>query len=196
MLTLTKFQISEKPMCFGFLSVQDDTEVLAYPDMVVYASGVQEGKPFTSNKFSVSHQVSNAVFTCQGAEATDKFHSFFGIGVASLVHHLEDYRKCHAFVDDAKSEDIDVIRSLTGMSFRMSLAMRSVLMTHSAISRWILRNEEAASASLSKADASFVYATRCTLQRAHIIMLIALILAKFISFPKCSLNIENKSLLL
>ncbi len=112
MLTLTKFQISEKPMCLGFLSVPDDTEVLAYPDMVVYASGVQECKPFTSDKFSVSHQVSNAVFTCQGAEATDKFHSFFGIGVASLVHHLEDCRKGHAFADDAKSEDIDVIRSL------------------------------------------------------------------------------------
>ena len=78
----------------------------------------------------------------------------------------------------------------------MSLAMRSVLMIHSAISRWILRNEEPASASLSNVDAIFVYSTRCTLQRAHIIMLIAFILAKFISFPKCSLNIENKSLLL
>ena len=178
-------------MCLGFLSVPDDTEVLAYPDMVVYASGVQECKPFTSNKFSVSHQVSNAVFTCQGAEATDKFHSFFGIGVASLVHHLEDCRKGHAFVDDAESEDVDVISPLTGMSCRMSLAMRSVLMTHSAISRWILRSEELASALLSNADASLVYAIRCTLQRVHIIMLIALILAKFISFPKCSLNIEN-----
>ncbi|MBE6333396.1 MAG: hypothetical protein E7071_01035 [Bacteroidales bacterium] len=48
--------------------------------------------------------------------------------------------------------------------------MRSVLMIHSAISRWILRNEELASASLSNAETSFVYATRCTLQRAHIIM--------------------------
>lgn len=92
-------------MCFGLLSVPDDAEVLAYPYMVVYASGVQE---------------------------------------------------C----------------------------------------RWILRNEELASASLSNADASFVYAIRCTLQRAHIIMLIAFILSKFISCPKCSLNIENKSLLL
>ena len=46
------------------------------------------------------------------------------------------------------------------MSFRMSLAMRSVLMIHSAISRCILRNEELASASLSNADASFVYAIR------------------------------------
>ena len=191
-------------MCFGLLSVPDDAEVLAYPDMVVYASGVQECQPFTSNKFSVSHQVSDAAFTCQGAEATDKFHSLFGIGVASLVHHLEDYRKGHAFVDDAESEDVDVSIAelpvcpvhITGMSFRMSLAMRSVLMTHSAISRWILRNEEQASASLSNAAASFVYAIRCTLQRAHIIMLIAFILAKFISFPKCSLNIENKSLLL
>lgn len=84
----------------------------------------------------------------------------------------------------------------TGMSFRMSLAMRSVFMTHSAINRWILRNDEPASASLSNADASFVYATHCTLQRAHIIMLIAFILARFISFPKCSLNIKNNSLLL
>ena len=49
---------------------------------------------------------------------------------------------------------------------------------------------------MSLEGASFVYATRCTLQRAHIIILIALILAKFMSFPKCSLNIENKSLLL
>ena len=73
--------------------------------------------------------------------------------------------------------------------------MRAPLMTHSAISRWILRNEELASASLSKADASFVYAILCTLRSAHIIILIAFILAKFISFPKCSLNIENKSLL-
>ena len=95
-------------MCFGLLSVPDDAEVLAYPDMVVYASGVQECQPVTSNKFSVSHQVSDAAFTCQGAEATDKFHSLFGIGVASLVHHLEDYRKGHTFVDDAESEDVDV----------------------------------------------------------------------------------------
>ena len=82
------------------------------------------------------------------------------------------------------------------MSFRMSLAMRSVLMTHSAISRWILRNEEQASASLSNAAASFVHAILYTLQRAHIIILIVFILAKFISFTKCPLNTENKSLLL
>ena len=82
------------------------------------------------------------------------------------------------------------------MSFRISLAMRSVLMTHSAMSLWILLNDEPAPASLSNADASFVYAIRCTLHRTHIIMLIAFILTKFISFSKYSLNIENKSLLL
>lgn len=69
-------------------------------------------------------------------------------------------------------------------------------MTLSAMSLWILRNEEPAPASLSNDDASFAYAILCTFHRAHIIMLFAFILAKFISFPKCSLNIENKSLLL
>ena len=82
------------------------------------------------------------------------------------------------------------------MNFRMSLTMRSVLMAHSAMSLWILRNDEPAPASLSNADASFVYAIRYTLHRAHIIMFIAFILDKFIFFPKCPLNIENKSLLL
>lgn len=108
MFALSKFQISEKPVCFGLFTMPDDTEVFTYPDMVVYASGVQESEPFASNKLSVSHQVSDAAFTCQGAEATDKFHSLFCVGVATLVHHLEDYRKGHAFVDDAESEDVDV----------------------------------------------------------------------------------------
>lgn len=54
----------------------------------------------------------------------------------------------------------------TGMNFRMSLTMRSVLITHSAMSLWILLNDEPAPASLSNADASFVYVIHCTLQRA------------------------------
>ena len=64
------------------------------------------------------------------------------------------------------------------------------------MSLWILLNDEPAPASLSNADASCVYVIHCTLQRAHIIMLIAFILAEFISFPKYPLSIENKSLLL
>lgn len=51
-----------------------DMEVLAYPDVVVSASGVPECKSFTSNKLSVGYQVSDTVFTCPDAEATDKFH--------------------------------------------------------------------------------------------------------------------------
>lgn len=43
------------------------------------------------------------------------------------------------------------------------------------MSRWILRSEDPAAASLSNAAASLVYVTRCTLQRAHTIMLRALI---------------------
>lgn len=108
MFALTKFQISEKPVCFGLLSVPDDAEVFTYPDMVVYASGVQESEPFASNKLSVSHQVSDAVLTCKRDEPLDEFHSLFCVGVATLVHHLEDYRKGHSFVDYAESEDVDV----------------------------------------------------------------------------------------
>jgi hypothetical protein len=59
----------------------------------------------------------------------------------------------------------------TGISFKMSFAMRSVLISHWAISRWILRREDPEAALLSKAAASLVYVTRYTLQRAHTIML-------------------------
>lgn len=104
---LTKFQISEKPMFLGFFIMSDDMGVFMYPDVIEYASRVQECKPFTSNKFSVSQQVSDAVLTCQNAEVTDKFHSLFGVGVLSLVHHLEDYRKGHAFIDESESKDVD-----------------------------------------------------------------------------------------
>jgi hypothetical protein len=76
---------------------------------------------------------------------------------------------------------------------RMSLAMGTVLMIHLAIGRWILSNEEQDSSSLSNVvNAKFVYAN-CY---AHVVMLITIMLAKFISFPKYSLHIENKLLLL
>lgn len=108
MFTYTKFQVSEKPMRLGFLSMSDDMEVLTYPDMVMYASGVQKGEPLASNKFSVSHQVCDAVLSGKGDEPHDEFHSLFSVGVAALVHHLEDYRKGHPLVDDAESKDVDV----------------------------------------------------------------------------------------
>ena len=64
------------------------------------------------------------------------------------------------------------------------------------MSRWILRREEPEDALLSKADASLVYVTRCALQRAHTIMLRALIRARFILLPKCLCIIGYNSLLL
>ncbi len=108
MFTLTKFQISEKPVRFGLLAMPDDTEVLAYPDMIVYASGVQESEPLASNKLSISHKVSDTVLSRKRNEPLNEFHSLFSVGVATLVHHFEDYRKGHAFVDDAESKDVDV----------------------------------------------------------------------------------------
>lgn len=108
MFTLAKFQVSEKPVCLGFLSVPYDTEVLPYPDMVVYASGIQESEPFTSDKLPVSHQMSNTAFACQREEPCNEFHALSSVGVPPLVHHLEGYWECHAIVDDAKSEYIDV----------------------------------------------------------------------------------------
>lgn len=108
MLTLTKFQISEKPMCLGFLSMPDDMEVLSYPDVVTYASGVQEGEPLASHKFPVGHQVGDAVLAGKGNESPNEFHSLFSVGIAALVHHLEHYRKGHALIDDAESKDVDV----------------------------------------------------------------------------------------
>ena len=83
-------------------------EVLAYPDMVVYASGVHESEPLATDKLSISHQVSDAIIASKRDEPLNEFHSIFGVGVAKLVHHLEDYRKGHAFVDDAESEDIAI----------------------------------------------------------------------------------------
>ena len=108
MFALTKFQISEEPVCFGLFTVPDDTEVFAYPDMVVYASGVQKSEPLASDKLSVSHQVSDAVLACKRDAPLNEFRSLFCVGVATLVHHLEDYRKGHAFVDDTESKYVDV----------------------------------------------------------------------------------------
>lgn len=86
-------QIRERPICFVFLTMPDDMEVLTYPDVVVYASGVQESGPFTSNKLSVNHKMSNTAFTGKAEEPCNEFHALFSVGVASLAHHLKDVKK-------------------------------------------------------------------------------------------------------
>ena len=95
-------------MCFGLLAMPYDMEVLTYPDVVVYPSGVKEFEPVTSNELSISHKVSNTALTSKTQEPCNEFHTLFSVGVASLVHHLEDNRKGHSFVDDSESEDVDV----------------------------------------------------------------------------------------
>lgn len=86
----------------------DNMEVLTYPDMVVYASGVKESEPFTSDKLSVSHEMGNTAFAGKTEEPCNEFHALFSVGVAPLVHHLKDNRKCHSIVDDTESEDVDI----------------------------------------------------------------------------------------
>lgn len=108
MFTLTRFQIREKPMCFGFLTMPYDREVLTYPDVVVYPPGVQKSEPVTSCKLSIGHKMGDAVITSKSNEPGNKFHSLLSVGITPLVHHLKDNWKGHSFVNDTEGEDVDV----------------------------------------------------------------------------------------
>ena len=108
MFAFTHSQIVEQPVRSGLLPVAYDMEVIAYPDMEVNASCVQVAQPFASNKLTVSHQVVDGVLSRKTDEPIDKLHPFPGIGVASLVHHLEHDRERHPVVDYAKGKDIYV----------------------------------------------------------------------------------------
>lgn len=110
---------------------------------------------------------------------------------------------CHQMVDGVlpgKTDEPDYeVNSLLGVGVTPHvhhLEHDTVRISHSAMSRWILRSEDPAAASLSNTAASLVYVTHCTLQRAHTIMLRALIRARFILFPKCSCKIGYISPLL
>jgi len=67
------------PMCLGFLSVLNDTEVLAYSDMVMYIPEVKGRKPFTSDKLSVCHQMGDVAFSCKSYESGNKVHLLLGV---------------------------------------------------------------------------------------------------------------------
>ena len=85
-----------------------DMEVLTYPNMIVNASCVQIAQPFASDKLTVSHQVVDGVLSGDTDEPVYKFYSLLGIGVAPLVHHLEDDRESHPVIDDAQGENVYV----------------------------------------------------------------------------------------
>ena len=108
MFALTEYQISEEAMCFGLTTMSDDMEVLTYPDMVVYSHGIQECEPVTSNKLPVCHKMSNASVACNAKELCDEILAVLGAGVSYLVHHLEDNRKGHPIVVNAKGKYVDV----------------------------------------------------------------------------------------
>ncbi len=42
MFTLAKFEVREKPICFGLLIMPDDMEVFTYPNVVVNCLKVTE----------------------------------------------------------------------------------------------------------------------------------------------------------
>ena len=198
MLSFSQFHIVEQPERSGLLAVPHDLEILLYSDVIVDAHGIEVFQPLASDELPGGHKMTDGIVACDAQEAVYKFYPLLGVGIAPLVHHLEEEQECHSFVNDVRGEDVYVgiaelqlVRSIarsygpdTGISFKMRFAMRSVSITHSAMNRWILRSEELAAASLSNAASSFIYATCCPLQRAHIIMLITLIRARFIDLPK------------
>lgn len=108
MFAFTQFQVVEQPVRLGLLSVPEDTEVIAYPDVVVDASCVQIAQPFVSDELTVGHQVVDGVWAGKTNEPVYESNPFAGIGVAPLVHHLEDDRESHPIVDAAKREDVYV----------------------------------------------------------------------------------------
>lgn len=108
MFALSEFQISEEPMSFGLTTMPDDMEVLTYPDMIVNSPKIQECEPVSSYKLPVCHKMCNASIAGNVKELCDEILAFLGAGVSSLVHLLEDNRKGHPIVGDAKGKYADV----------------------------------------------------------------------------------------
>lgn len=106
MLTLTKFQVVEQPARPRFLAVSEDTEVLAYPDVLVDASCVQIARPFAPDELTVCHQKVDGVLSGEANEPVYEFNPFLGIGVATLVRRLEHDGESHPVVDDAQGENV------------------------------------------------------------------------------------------
>lgn len=108
MFRFAQLQIVEEPVGLEFTAMSDDMEVLAYPDMVVDASGVEISEPFVADELPVSHEMGDRVLTGKAHEAVNESDTFGSIGVASLVHHRVYDREGHAVIYDAKGEDVYV----------------------------------------------------------------------------------------
>ena len=75
------------------LAVPHDLEVLPYFDVIVDAHGIDVFQPLTSDGLPLGLY---------------KFYPLLGVGIAPLVHHLEDDRECHSVINDAQGEDVYV----------------------------------------------------------------------------------------
>ncbi len=108
MLVFAYSQVVEQPVRSGLLSVAYDTEVLSYTDVVVNASCVQIAQPFAPDELTVCHQMVDGVRSGKANKPVYKFNTLSGIGVATLVHHLEHDRERHTVIDDAHGENVYV----------------------------------------------------------------------------------------
>lgn len=147
MLSFAQSHIVEQPERSGLLAVPHDLEVLPYSDVIVDAHGIEVFQPLASDELPVGHKMPYGIVACDAQEAVYKFYPLLGVRIAPLVHHLEDDWECHSFVNDAQmrmfmlvSLNFQLVRSIarsygpdTGISFKMSFAMRSVSITHSAM---------------------------------------------------------------
>ena len=108
MLPFAQSHIVEQPERSGLLAVPHDLEVLPYSDVIVDAHGIEVFQPLASDELPVGHKMPDGIVACDAQEAVYKFYPLLGVGIAPLVHHLEDDRECHSFVNDAQGEDVYV----------------------------------------------------------------------------------------
>ncbi len=90
------------------ISWNNNPEVFPDSDMVVDMSVVEVGQPVLANKLPVSQQTFNAVSAKQFDELFQECDSLLGRRVASLGHHLIQYRKDHPLINYGQYQDIDI----------------------------------------------------------------------------------------
>ena len=102
MLSFAQSHIVEQAERSGLLAVPHDLEVLPYYDVIVDAHGIEVFQPLASDELPVGHKMSYGIVASDAQEAVAKFYPLLGVRIAPLVHHLEDDRECHSFVNDAQ----------------------------------------------------------------------------------------------
>ena len=60
--------------------------------MIVDAHGIEVIQPLASDELPVGHKMPDGIVACDAQEAVYKFYPLLGVGIAPLVHHIEDNR--------------------------------------------------------------------------------------------------------